>query len=93
MANRKIKFLLWLMPETILSMLGDRIAKLFFKQAVEQNACKHILASDTDIDAAIYQQAAWAIRKSRRHTDRFHFQRLCVSRNGAEFTKKNSLQA
>ena len=80
MANKKIKFPLRPMPETILSMLGDRIAKLFFKQAVEQNACNHILASDTDIDAAIYQQAAWAIRKSCRHMDRFHSRRSCGRR-------------
>jgi len=106
MANKKIKFPLWLMPETkamverlyrqdgcssqsefierailfycgylqseyagdflpkilgetleaILSMFGDRIGKLLLKQAVEQNVCNHILASDTDIDAQTYQQ-------------------------------------
>ena len=106
MANNKIKFPLWLMPETkatverlyrqdgcnsqsefiekaiqfycgylqseyagdflpkilgetleaILSMFGDRIGKLLLKQAVEQNVCNHILASDTDIDAQTYQQ-------------------------------------
>ena len=38
--------------EAILSMFGDRIGKLLLKQAVEQNVCNHILASDTDIDAA-----------------------------------------
>ena len=104
MANKKIKFPLWLMPDTkamveclyrqdgcnsqsefiekailfycgylqseyagdflpkilgetleaILSMFGDRIGKLLLKQAVEQNVCNHILASDTDIDAARY---------------------------------------
>ena len=42
--------------EAILSMFGDRIGKLLLKQAVEQNACNHILASDTDIDAQTYQQ-------------------------------------
>ena len=106
MANKKIKFPLWLMPDTkatveclyrkdgcnsqsefiekailfycgylqsgyagdflpkilgetleaILSMFGDRIGKLLLKQAVEQNICNHILASDTDIDAATYQK-------------------------------------
>ena len=40
----------------ILSMFGDRIGKLLLKQAVEQNVCNHILASDTDIDAQTYQQ-------------------------------------
>ena len=33
---------------------GD--GKLLLKQAVEQNVCNHILASDTDIDAATYQK-------------------------------------
>ena len=42
--------------EAILSMFGDRIGKLLLKQAVEQNICNHILASDTDIDAATYQR-------------------------------------
>ena len=40
--------------EAILSMFGDRMGKLLLKQAVEQNICNHILASDTDIDAATY---------------------------------------
>ena len=106
MANRKIKFPLWLMPETkatverlyrqdgcssqsefmekailfycgylqseyagdflpkilgetleaILSMFGDRIGQLLFKQTAEHNVMNHILASDTDIDAATYQK-------------------------------------
>ena len=106
MANRKIKFPLWLMPETkatverlyrqdgcssqsefmerailfycgylqseyagdflpkilgetleaILSMFGDRIGRLLFKQTVEHNVMNHILACDTDIDAATYQK-------------------------------------
>lgn len=106
MANKKIKFPLWLMPDTkatveclyrqdgcnsqsefiekailfycgylqseyagdflpkilgetleaILSMFGDRIGKLLLKQAVEQNVFNHILASDTDIDAARYMK-------------------------------------
>ena len=30
--------------------------KIEIKQAVEQNVCNHILASDTDIDAQTYQQ-------------------------------------
>ena len=30
--------------------------KLLLKQAVKQNVCNHILASDTDIDAATYQK-------------------------------------
>ena len=31
-------------------------ANCFLKQAVEQNICNHIIASDTDIDAATYQK-------------------------------------
>ena len=42
--------------EAILSMFGDRIGKLLLKQAVEQNVCNHIIAADTDIDAATYQK-------------------------------------
>ena len=42
--------------EAILSMFGDRIGKLLLKQAVEQNICNHIIAADTDIDAATYQK-------------------------------------
>ena len=42
--------------EAILSMFGDHIGKLLLKQAVEQNICNHIIASDTDIDAAAYQK-------------------------------------
>ena len=87
MANKKIKFPLWLMPDTKATVeclyrqdgcnsqsefiekailfycgylqseyAGDRIGKLLLKQAVEQNVCNHILASDTDIDAQTYQQ-------------------------------------
>ena len=41
-------------PSSVL--FGDRIGKLLLKQAVEQNVCNHILASDTDIDAQTYQQ-------------------------------------
>ena len=49
-------FLYALVGQGILSMFGDRIGKLLLKQAVEQNVCNHILASDTDIDAQTYQQ-------------------------------------
>ena len=42
--------------EAILSMFGDRIGRLLFKQTVEHNVMNHILACDTDIDAATYQQ-------------------------------------
>lgn len=40
----------------ILSMFGDRIGRLLFKQTVEHNVMNHILACDTDIDAATYQK-------------------------------------
>ena len=42
--------------EAILSMFGDRIGRLLFKQTVEHNVMNHIFASDTDIDAAMYQK-------------------------------------
>ena len=42
--------------EAILSMFGDRIGRLLFKQTVEHNVMNHILACDTDIDAATYQK-------------------------------------
>ena len=42
--------------EAILSMFGDRIGRLLFNQTVEHNVMNHILASDTDIDAATYQK-------------------------------------
>ncbi len=38
------------------SVCSGRIGQLLLKQAVEQNVCNHILASDTDIDAQTYQQ-------------------------------------
>ena len=37
-------------------MFGDRIGRLLFKQTVEHNVMNHILARDTDIDAATYQK-------------------------------------
>ena len=104
MANKKIKFPLWLMPDTkatveclyrqdgcnsrsefiekaiwfnagflhtpeagaylpralkqmldgTLGVFAERIGRQLFKLAVEQNVNSHILASDTDIDAARY---------------------------------------
>ena len=142
MANRKIKFPLWLMPETkatverlyrqdgcssqsefmekailfycgylqseyagdflpkilgetleaILSMFGDRIGKLLLKQAVEQNVCNHILASDTDIDAATYQKMRGMSYQEVLRTVRSHSQRFCVSKIDFEVAKKNGLQ-
>lgn len=131
MANKKIKFPLWLMPDTkatveclyrqdgcnsqsefiekailfycgylqseyagdflpkilgetleaILSMFGDRIGKLLLKQAVEQNVCNHILASDTDIDAQTYQQMRGkAIRRCCGRTARSRSQRCFGSK-------------
>ena len=37
-----------------LGMFGDRIGKLLFKYAVEQNMTNHILAADTDMDVPTY---------------------------------------
>lgn len=106
MANKKIKFPLWLMPDTkatveclyrqdgcnsqsefiekaiwfyagflhtldagaylpralkqmldgTLGVFAERIGRQLFKLAVEQNVNNHILASDTDIDAARYMK-------------------------------------
>ena len=142
MANRKIKFPLWLMPETkatverlyrqdgcssqsefmerailfycgylqseyagdflpkilgetleaILSMFGDRIGKLLLKQAVEQNICNHIIASDTDIGAATYQKMRGMSYQEVLRTVRSHSQRFCVSKIDFEVAKKNGLQ-
>ena len=39
-----------------LDRFAERIGRQLFKLAVEQNVNNHILASDTDIDAQIYQQ-------------------------------------
>ncbi len=35
---------------------GDRIGKLLFKQAVENNITNHIIAADTDIDLDTYEK-------------------------------------
>ena len=37
-------------------MFAERIGRQLFKLAVEQNVNNHILASDTDIDAARYMK-------------------------------------
>ena len=39
-----------------LDRFAERIGRQLFKLAVEQNVSNHILASDTDIDAATYQK-------------------------------------
>ena len=39
-----------------LDRFTERIGRQLFKLAVEQNVSNHILASDTDIDAATYQK-------------------------------------
>ena len=69
--------------EAILSMFGDRIGKLLLKQAVEQNVCNHILASDTDIDAQTYQQMRGkAIRRCCGRTVRSRSRRCFGSKDG-----------
>ena len=78
--------------EAILSMFGDRIGRLLLKQAVEQNVCNHILASDTDIDAATYQKMRGMSYQEGLRTVRSHSQRLCVSKIDFEVAKKNGLQ-
>lgn len=42
--------------ERTLGLFADRMGRLLFKQTVEHNVMNHILASDTDIDAATYQK-------------------------------------
>ena len=79
--------------EAILSMFGDRIGKLLLKQAVEQNVCNHILASDTDIDAQTYQQMRGkAIRRCCGQTVRSRSRRFSASRHDSKFAAKSSLQ-
>ena len=45
------------MLDGTLGVFAERIGRQLFKLAVEQNVNNHILASDTDIDAARYQKA------------------------------------
>ena len=78
--------------EAILSMFGDRIGKLLLKQAVEQNICNHIIASDTDIGAATYQKMRGMSYQEVLRTVRSHSQRFCVSKIDFEVAKKNGLQ-
>ena len=78
--------------EAILSMFGDRTGKLLLKQAVEQNICNHIIASDTDIDAATYQNMRGMSYQEVLRTVRSHSQRFCVSKIDFEVAKKNGLQ-
>ena len=44
------------MLEGTLGVFAERIGRQLFKLAVEQNVNNHILASDTDIDAAHYMK-------------------------------------
>ena len=78
--------------EAVLSMFGDRIGKLLLKQAVEQNICNHIIASDTDIGAATYQKMRGMSYQEVLRTVRSHSQRFCVSKIDFEVAKKNGLQ-
>ena len=39
-----------------LGMFADRIGRLMFKQAVEENIGNHILAADTDMDVETYEK-------------------------------------
>ena len=39
-----------------LGMFADRIGRLLFKQAVEENIGNHILAADTDMDVETYEK-------------------------------------
>ena len=44
------------MLDGTLGVFAERIGRQLFKLAVEQNVNNHILASDTDIDAARYMK-------------------------------------
>ena len=44
------------MLDVTLGICAERIGRQLFKRAVEQNVNNHILASDTDIDAARYMK-------------------------------------
>ena len=69
--------------EAILSMFGDRIGKLLLKQAVEQNVCNHILASDTDIDARSYQKMrGLSMDEDKRTNGRIDFEDALLSERG-----------
>jgi len=69
--------------EAILSMFGDRIGKLLLKQAVEQNVCNHILASDTDIDARSYQKMrGLSMDEVKRTNGRIDFEDALLSERG-----------
>ena len=57
--NNSVKFLTPALESVISAKVRDseeRLARLLFKLAVEQNVNNHILASDTDIDAARYMK-------------------------------------
>ena len=79
--------------EAILSMFGDRIGKQLLKQAVEQNICNHIIASDMDIDAATYQKMrGMSYQEVLRTNGQTHSWRFCVSKIEFEVARKNGLQ-
>ena len=57
--NNSVKFLTPALESVISAKVRDseeRLARMLFKLAVEQNVNNHILASDTDIDAARYMK-------------------------------------
>lgn len=70
------------MLDAKLDLLGNRIGRLLFKAAVEQNMANHILAADTDIDDATLERLRGRSVREVRETngqisfkDDLHFQR------------------
>lgn len=70
------------MLDAKLDLLGNRIGRLMFKYAVEQNMANHILAADTDIDDATLERLRGRSVREVRETngqisfkDDLHFQR------------------
>ena len=57
-----------------LDLLGDRLGRLLFKYAVEQNMTNHILAADTDIDDALLERLrVRSVREVRETNGRISF--------------------
>ena len=66
-----------------LERFAERIGRQLFKLAVEQNVNKHILASDTDIDARSYQKMrGLSMEEVKRTNGRIDFEDALLSERG-----------
>ena len=81
-ADRYLPQVLSQMLDGKLDLLGDRLGRLLFKYAVEQNMTNHILAADTDIDDALLERLRGRSVREVRETngrisfkDAMHFQK------------------